>query len=111
MTPGPKFSTRTSAPCTSRRNTPAPPGVLRSMAMPRLLRFIIRNAADSSPILGGAVWRVSSPCGTFSTLITSAPMSASMSVHVGPAMTCVRSTTFSPANGPMAPPFAGNKAW
>src|ERR1700730_5865873 len=33
--------------------------------------------------------------------MTSAPMSASMSVHVGPAMTCVRSITFNPANGPI----------
>ena len=37
----------------------------------------------------------------FSILMTSAPMSASISVQVGPAITCVRSTTFSPVNGPV----------
>src|SRR5262249_33129937 len=36
-----------------------------------------------------------------SILITSAPMSASMSVHVGPAIMWVRSITFNPASGPM----------
>ena len=37
------------------RSTFAPPGFFRSSAMPRLLRFIIRNDAVSSPILGGRV--------------------------------------------------------
>ena len=69
--------------------------------MPRLLRFIIRNDAASSPIFGGTVLRVSSPFGVFSILMTSAPMSASMSVQVGPAITCVRSTTFNPVSGPI----------
>ena len=46
--------------------------------MPRLLRFIIMKAADSSPIFGGTERRESSPPGIFSTLITSAPRSASM---------------------------------
>src|SRR5712675_1886228 len=36
--------------------------------------------------------------------MTSAPMSASISVQVGPAMTCVRSTTFSPFRGPIVSP-------
>src|SRR5258705_12756673 len=36
--------------------------------------------------------------------MTSAPMSASISVHVGPAMTCVRSTTFIPLRGPIISP-------
>src|SRR6187399_1402889 len=36
--------------------------------------------------------------------MTSAPMSASISVQVGPAMTCVRSTTFNPLRGPMVSP-------
>ena len=69
--------------------------------MPRLLRFIIRNAAVSSPSFGGIMWRLSSPLGVFSTLMTSAPMSASISVQVGPAMTCVKSITFKPVNGPI----------
>src|SRR5947209_6799048 len=84
-----------------RRSTVLPPAVLRSRAIPRLLRFIIRNDAASSPIFGGTLWRVSSPRGVFSILITSAPISASMSVHVGPAMTWVRSITFNPASGPI----------
>src|SRR6188472_3608611 len=84
-----------------RRSTFVPPGVFRSRTIPRLLRFIIRNEADSSPTLGGTDLRVSSPSGVFSILMTSAPMSASMSVQVGPAITCVRSTTFSPVNGPV----------
>src|SRR5262244_3512940 len=33
--------------------------------------------------------------------MTSAPMSASISVQVGPAMTCVRSITRKPVNGPI----------
>src|SRR5258707_1375020 len=36
--------------------------------------------------------------------MTSAPMSASISVQVGPAMTCVRSTTFNPDRGPIVSP-------
>src|SRR6516165_6007601 len=78
-----------------------PPSVLRSSTIPRLLRFIIRKAAASSPIFGGIMWRVSSPFGVFSILMTSAPKSASISVQVGPAMTCVRSITFKPVNGPI----------
>src|SRR6266568_6740974 len=70
------------------------------MTMPRLLRFIIRNAAGSSASFGGIMYRLSSPCGDFSILMTSAPMSASMRVQVGPAMTWVRSMTFKPDNGP-----------
>ena len=69
--------------------------------MPRLLRFIIRNAAVSSPSFGGIMWRLSSPLGVFSTLMTSAPISASISEQVGPAMTCVKSITFKPVNGPI----------
>ncbi len=69
--------------------------------MPRLLRFIIRKEASSSPIFGGTECRVSSPFGDFSILMTSAPMSASIRVQVGPAMTWVRSTTFRPASGPV----------
>src|SRR6476660_925747 len=72
--------------------------------MPFLLRFIIRNEAATSPILGGTMSRVSSPAGIFSILMTSAPMSASISVQVGPAMTCVRSTTFNPDKGPIVSP-------
>ena len=44
--------------------------------------------------------RVSSPPGSFSTLMTSAPMSASIRPATGPAMMCASSTTRSPASGP-----------
>src|SRR5262245_695528 len=98
---GAKFSTSTSAVAISRRRMLLPPSVLRSSTIPRLLRFIIRKAAASSPIFGGIMWRVSSPLGAFSILMTSAPISASISVQVGPAMTCVRSITFKPVNGPI----------
>src|ERR1041385_3810630 len=100
MASGAKFSTSTSALRMSSRRTRLPLSVLRSTTIPRLLRFIIRKAAVSSPILGGIMWRESSPSGFFSTLITSAPMSASISVQVGPAITWVRSMTLSPASGP-----------
>src|SRR3954471_3735156 len=99
MAPGAKFSTSTSASAIRRRSTCLPPSVLRSSTMPRLLRFIIRKEAASSPIFGGTEWRGSSPFGDFSILMTSAPMSASIRVQVGPAMTWVRSTTLRPASG------------
>src|SRR5258708_1063045 len=70
--------------------------------MPRLLRFMIRNAADSPEIVGGTIRRASSPPGNFSTLMTSAPISASSIEHAGPAMTCDRSITFRPASGPFS---------
>ena len=50
------------------------------------------------------------PSGFFSTLMTSAPMSASISVQVGPAITCVRSTTFNPESGPISVPSTGERA-
>src|SRR3954469_24392189 len=101
MTPGPKFSTSTSAFAASRRSTSAPPLVFRSRTSTRLLRFIIMKAADSPRFVGGAMRRVSSPPGLRSILITSAPMSASIIVQVGPAITWVRSMTFRPASGPI----------
>src|SRR5664280_2786987 len=52
----------------------------------------------------GTMCLVSSPFGVFSILMTSAPISASMSVQVGPAMTWVRSTIFNPASGPIGRP-------
>ncbi len=69
--------------------------------MPRLLRFIIMNALDSPLTSGGVKRRVSSPSGKRSTLITSAPMSASSMPAVGPDMMCATSMTLSPASGPI----------
>jgi hypothetical protein len=74
--------------------------------MPRLLRLTIRNAAASPPISGGRERRESSPPGTFSTLITSAPMSASISPQTGPAMTWASSITLSPESGPFFNPMS-----
>ena len=68
--------------------------------MPRLLRFIIMKAADSPSMSGGRKRRESSPPGTFSTLMTSAPMSASISPQVGPAMMWASSMTLKPDSGP-----------
>jgi hypothetical protein len=68
--------------------------------MPRLLRFIIMKAADSPAIAGGRKRRESSPPGIFSTLMTLAPISASISPQTGPAMICASSMTLSPASGP-----------
>src|SRR5689334_8990008 len=85
-------------------------GCLRSSAMPRLLRFIIMNALDSPLTSGGVKRRVSSPSGTRSTLITSAPMSASSMPAVGPDMMCATSMTLSPESGPMASPLFAAEA-
>ena len=68
--------------------------------MPRLLRFIIMKAADSPSMSGGRKRRASSPPGIFSTLTTSAPMSASMTPQAGPAMICANSITRRPVSGP-----------
>src|SRR5215470_12883175 len=67
------------------------------MDMPRLLRLIAMNGADSPLIVGGTIRRESSPCG-FSTLITSAPISASKSPQNGPDITWVISSTRIPSS-------------
>ena len=67
--------------------------------MPRLLRFSIMKAADSPSMSGGRKRRESSPPGTFSTLMTSAPMSASIRPHTGPAMMWASSMTVIPSRG------------
>ncbi|MNP44110.1 hypothetical protein D3C76_1379580 [compost metagenome] len=54
--------------------------------MPRLLRLTTMNEADSPLAMIGEKRRESSPSGTFSTLTTSAPMSASIIPHTGPDM-------------------------
>ena len=68
--------------------------------MPRLPRFIIMNGAETPFTRGSRYPRASSPPGSFSTLITSAPRSASMMPQVGPAMICASSSTRMPASGP-----------
>src|SRR5262245_6492195 len=75
-------------------------GSFRLSAMPRLLRLTAMKAADSPFTAGRFMRRVSSPPGTRSTLITSAPRSASSMPQVGPAMICANSRTLTPASGP-----------
>ena len=71
--------------------------------MLRLLRFSVRNAADSPSMNGGPYRRVSSPPLGFSILITSAPISASSIVQNGPANIWLKSTTRIPASGSLFP--------
>jgi hypothetical protein len=61
--------------------------------MPRLLRLSTMNAADSALDRGFRVASRVVATGSFSTLMTSAPMSASSIPHVGPAMICASSMT------------------
>src|ERR1700722_9471388 len=69
----------------------------------RLLRFTPTKYALSlvPGMYGGANPRVSSPAPGRSILITSAPRSASICAHVGPARTRVRSKTRRPRSGPV----------
>src|SRR5258708_1616633 len=74
----------------------------------------MRRAAAPPPgwgrTFGGSGRRVSSPSGSGSTLITSAPRSASMRPQVGPAMICASSTTLRPASAPGSPGTIGARA-
>src|SRR5215469_14476161 len=60
-----------------------------------------RKYVDTPSLVGGTQRRVSSPPG-LSTLITSAPRSASSMVQYGPASTREKSATSSPDKGPAA---------
>src|SRR5688500_12275098 len=66
-----------------------------------LLRFMATKAAVSSPffILKPMDLRLCSPVSGGSTLVTTAPMSARTWQQNGPAITCVRSRTFSFSSG------------
>src|SRR5579862_2994405 len=91
LTPGRKFSTRTSACSHSRRNTACPAGVVRSINTDRLLRLRFWGSdPPRSPRWG---WPICT---------TSAPRSASCRVQVGPDRAAVRSITRMPARGPEA---------
>ena len=69
--------------------------------MLRLLRFSARKPAANRSDSREPIRRVSSPPPGRSILITSAPMSASSIVHIGPAMICVKSRTLTPASAPL----------
>ena len=91
ITPLRKFWMNTSAPAISRFSASTPSGAFRSSTIERLLRLLLRNEAEYPPrrLAAARVW--SPPCG-FSTLMTSAPWSASSIVADGPDTIEVRST-------------------
>src|SRR4051812_40152399 len=88
-----------SAVSTSARNFSRPSSLFRSSVTERLLRFHTMNGAPS-PLTKGGMRRASSPPSGFSTLMTSAPMSASCMAQNGPDKWPLRSITRSPASAP-----------
>src|SRR5262245_59696790 len=78
-----------------RTSTSRPAGVLRLSTIPRLPRLTALKLGLSRPTAPGMT-RVESPAGG-STLITSAPSSASTIAQYGPAITCVTSRTRRPS--------------
>src|SRR3990170_2148962 len=98
MVPGRKFSSSTSARRISLRRMSCPSGAFRLSVRLFLPRLTAMKYVASPPAKGGQP-RVSSPLPGSSTLMTSAPMSASSMEQKGPASTRVRSTTRIPASG------------
>src|SRR5574343_379425 len=94
MVPGLKFSITTSAVAHKRTAVSAPPGSCRWMRMLFLLRLNIGKKPPPAP----GKWRVRSPSGG-STLITSAPRSASTRPQAGPMTMWLNSTTRRPSSG------------
>src|SRR5687768_14412732 len=74
-------------------------GDFRSSTIARLLRLRLRYSAPICWLRDGDDARKTSPVGP-STLMTSAPYSASVRVPSGPAITAVRSMTRTPVNAP-----------
>ncbi|MNS86839.1 hypothetical protein D3C72_1207540 [compost metagenome] len=97
MTPGRLFSTTTSASRISRRASAASPASFRLRVTDCLFRFSEAKFSENPLEIGGH-WRSVSPSGD-STLITSAPMSASSMPQNGPAATVQNSTTLTPFSG------------
>src|SRR6267142_5669245 len=91
--PGRKFSVSTSLRSTSLSTRSRPSGCLRSIA--RL--FLLRLNTGKKPAPACSRRRVLSPS-SGSTLITSAPRSASMRPHEGPITMCANSTTRTPSS-------------
>src|ERR1700704_3458102 len=98
MTPGPKFSSSTSAFWSSARKTSWPRACFRLSVRLRLLPLNDRKNRASSPGRSRWEYRATSPLPGSSTLITSAPSQASIWPHDGPAWLFVRSTTRMPAS-------------
>src|SRR6267378_1589264 len=91
--PGRKFSVSTSLRSTSRSTRSRPSGCLRSTAK----LFLLRLKTGKKPAPACSRRRVLSPS-SGSTLITSAPRSASSSPHEGPITMCANSTTRTPSS-------------
>ena len=102
ITPGRKFSTTTSAPAASSRMRSRICGSRRSASALRLFRLNARNESISPWLwpLRIPQKRIHSPP-TFSILITSAPRSPSIWVAIGPCTSAVKSSTRTPASGPL----------
>ena len=96
MTPGLKFSTTMSIAGISSITTARPSSVDVSMQRLFLPRFCWMKPPERRSRRGWLA-RIGSPCGGTSTLMTSAPISASSRVHAGPARYCVKSSTRYPA--------------
>src|SRR5687767_4708732 len=110
-TPGRKLSTITSASRNRFVSRSRPSDCLRSRTTLRLFRLSARNGALSSPFICNRrppIARERSPSGG-STLMTSAPRSASNIVQNGPAMTCDRSTTRTPSSGVVTVDSSGSR--
>src|SRR6267142_2413984 len=97
IAPGRLFCTNTSALATSRASASAAPLFFTSSTSERLLRFTVANVGESPAT--PPMWRRMSPGGG-STLITSAPWSASTRVASGPAITWLKSITRNPSSAP-----------
>src|SRR5687768_3752755 len=98
MTPGPKFSSSTSAVCRSLRKTSAPRACLRLSVRLRLLALNDRKKRLSASGRSLTACRAMSPLSGSSTLMTSAPSHARIWPHEGPAWLFVRSTTRMPVS-------------
>src|SRR3954462_13784846 len=102
MVPGRKFSTTTSAVAHSSSARCWQSSVRRFSATERLLRAITDHHSEWPLCLCWPHSRSASPFGGASTLMTSAPKSASRVPTYGPAMSWPNSTTRRPVTGPPA---------
>ena len=100
--PGRKFSITTSVRATSRSRISRARASCRSSVRLRLFRFTVACMNETGAVGPGSIGgtrRASSPLGC-STLMTSAPRSASTQPAIGPAQVVVSSTTRTSASGP-----------
>ena len=109
MAPGRKFCSTTSAEAISACTGAKASGFFRSTHSERLPRLQAKKPGGR-PLRPVAMRRISSPAGD-STLMTSAPWSASMAAATGPDTMVVKSTTRTPSSGPaIRPPFRGKSS-